>query len=266
MNRQLKNFLIDWLPPAMLRILTGFFYGWKGNYPSWNAAVKASKGYDAPEILDKVKTAALKVKSGEAAFERDSVLFFQPDYSFPLLSSLLSVALEQKRLHVLDYGGSLGSLYFQHKNFFCPVSMFQWHIIEQRHFVETGKKYFANHQLFFHQSVKECMLHYPMDVALFGSSLQYLEDPFQVLDEIVKSGIAYLVIDRTPLMITQPSRITVQRVHPSIYKASYPCRLLNKTELLLHLQPHFSLVSQWQHHDRINIRDAAFCGFFLKRK
>lgn len=266
MTPAFKNFLINWIPPALLRFLTGFFYGWNGNYPSWNDAVKKSKGYDSPTILEKVKQAALKVKQGEAAFERDSVVFYQPDYAFPLLASLLTTAIEKQRLHVLDFGGSLGSLYFQHKIFFERLPSLQWHVVEQPHFAGIGKKLFSDSHLSFHLSINECLNHHTIDTALFGSSLQYLENPFSVLDEITQSNIPYLLIDRTPLLQTRPTRITIQKVQPSVYNASYPCRLINRTELLDYLLKHFELISRWQHQDRINISDAAFCGFFLKRK
>ncbi len=266
MNPQLKNLLTDWLPPALLRCATGLFYGWKGNYPTWEAAMKKSKGYDSPEILEKVKAAALKVKNGEAAYERDSVIFHQPDYAFPLLASLLQIALEKSRLQVLDYGGSLGSLYFQHKKFFTSLNSFQWHVVEQPHFSETGKKLFEDDHLRFFTSVQDSLSTGLPQVALFGSSLQYLEHPFTVIEEIIRSGIPYLLIDRTPVMMDKPARITVQQVHPSIYKASYPCRLMNRDELMAFLDKQYELIYEWQHSDRINIRHAAFCGFFLKRK
>lgn len=266
MNPQLKHFLTDWLPPALLRHATGFFYGWKGNYSSWEAAMKNSKGYDSPEILEKVKSAALKVKNGEAAYERDSVIFHQPDYAFPLLASLLQIALKKNQLHVLDFGGSLGSLYFQHQKFFKSLDSFQWHVVEQPHFAETGKKFFEDNYLRFFTSVQESVSTGLPHVALFGSSLQYLEHPFSIIEEIIRSGIPYLLIDRTPVMFEKLTRITVQHVHPSIYKASYPCRLMNRDELLAFLDNQYELIYQWQHPDRINIRNAGFCGFFLKRK
>ncbi len=41
---------------------------------------------------------------------------------------------------------------------------------------------------------------------------------------------------------------------------------MNYDELLAFLAVEYELIFQWQHPDRINIRNAAFCGFFLKRK
>ena len=51
-------------------------------------------------------------------YERDSVLFDTIRYSWPLLSDLLRAASEdQNHLSVLDFGGSLGSSYYQNRVF-----------------------------------------------------------------------------------------------------------------------------------------------------
>ena len=49
----------------------------KGPFPTWEEASLASSGYDSSLILDKVLSASLKVKNGEAIYERDSVIFDQ---------------------------------------------------------------------------------------------------------------------------------------------------------------------------------------------
>ena len=116
--RNPRSAVRDWIPPIVLRVASrlrksqGFF----GDYPTWGEAMRASSGYDAAHILEKVKGALLKVKRGQAIYERDSVLFDRIEYSWPLLTGLLWVAsLNENRLSVLDFGGSLGSSYFQNR-------------------------------------------------------------------------------------------------------------------------------------------------------
>ncbi len=58
-------------------------YGLSGDYRSWDEAMTASTGYDSGIILEKTKAALLKVKNGEAAYERDSVLFDEIQYAWP---------------------------------------------------------------------------------------------------------------------------------------------------------------------------------------
>src|SRR4051812_2697231 len=91
-------------------------YGWSGDFRSWQDAEKKSVGYDAQEIVEKVTRSVLKVKNAKAVYERDSVLFDKIEYSWPLLSALLWIALKKNNeLSVVDFGGSLGSSYFQNK-------------------------------------------------------------------------------------------------------------------------------------------------------
>src|ERR1700686_2222088 len=87
-----------------------------GNYAAWADAKAASSGYVSDIILEKVKISLQKVKNGEAQFERDSVLFDKIEYSWPLLAGLLWVASrEGNRLNLVDFGGSLGSSYYQNR-------------------------------------------------------------------------------------------------------------------------------------------------------
>src|ERR1700712_2624661 len=88
-------------------------YGWSGNYNSWQEAEQQCVGYDADNILEKIKVATLKVKNGDAVYERDALLFDSIQYSWPLLANLLWIAGKKtSRLSVIDFGGSLGSSYF----------------------------------------------------------------------------------------------------------------------------------------------------------
>src|SRR3954462_15124415 len=115
-------------------------YGWSGHYKNWQEALSLTKGYDASAILEKVKSAVLKVKNGEAVYERDSVLFDKIEYSWPLLSALLWIALKKiNELSVVDFGGSLGSSYFQNKMYLRTLKKLRWNVVEQKNFVEAGQ-------------------------------------------------------------------------------------------------------------------------------
>src|SRR5678816_4599149 len=65
-----------------------------GDFASWEEAAQASPGYAAPVILEKTRAAMLRVKNGEAAYERDSVTFTTIVYSFPLLAGLFRATTE----------------------------------------------------------------------------------------------------------------------------------------------------------------------------
>ena len=89
-------------------------HGWFGNYKTWQEVERLCNGYDAADILKKVRQSVLKVRNGEAVYERDSVLFNEIQYS-PALIEAFKKSIKDNTLHVVDFGGSLGSSYFQHQ-------------------------------------------------------------------------------------------------------------------------------------------------------
>lgn len=259
-----RKVIKDLIPPIILRSVTGLYYGWHGDYSSWREAVERSGGYDSKAILEKVKKAALKVKNGRATYERDSVLFDHIEYSFPLLSGLLWIAAKNNgKLNVMDFGGSLGSSYFQNKLFLDSLSSINWCIVEQSEFVKVGLESFENEKLHFFNSIDECLKSYEIDVVILSSVLQYLEKPFTILDHIKALRIKYMIIDRTPF-IEGHDRITIQKVKPAIYNGSYPCWFFNKGKFVSRLSDEYKLVLEFDALDKANIK-SKFKGFILEK-
>jgi len=65
-------------------------------------------------------------------------LFSKPQYNWSFLSTLLwSFAKESNKLNIIDFGGSLGSTYFQHRLWLENFN-YTWNVIEQPHYVEEG--------------------------------------------------------------------------------------------------------------------------------
>jgi len=233
---QSKTIGRKWLPPALIERLKPFLgidIYFSANYTDWEVASAHASGYDSVLILEQVKQAMLKVKAGEAVFERDSVLFAEVQHSFPVLTGLLRAAGESgNQLSVLDFGGSLGSSYFQCRDFLSMLSSLKWGVVEQEHFVNYGQRFLETEQLRFFITIADCMRQNRPNVALLSSVLQYLPEPYNVLDELMNSRISYIVIDRTPFGDQKRDRIIIQHVPPSIYEASYPCRVFDKKKFL----------------------------------
>jgi putative methyltransferase (TIGR04325 family) len=231
----MKDILQQLIPPLFLnlyRSIKNHKYGWKGNYINWNEANIKSSGYDTKNILDKVRSSLLKVKKGEAVYERDSVIFDEIQYSWPILSMLMFCALKSGgRLDIIDFGGSLGSTYFQNKKFLDQLNLSSWSIVEQSHFVEVGKIDFEDDKLKFFNSIEDCSKNNTPNIILFSSVLQYIEDPFELLDSVLKHDFDFILIDRTPFSRGKET-IKLQIVPSNIYKASYPCRFFDKVLFL----------------------------------
>lgn len=204
-------------------------------------------GYDSEMILMKVRDSLLKVKKGEAAYERDSVLFDKVEYSWPLLAGLMWVAAQNKgALNVVDFGGSLGTTYFQNRCFLKGLYSLTWNIVEQPRFVDCGRTMFADNRLHFYTSIEQCLAENEAQVLIASGVIQYLEDPYFWMKTVVASNFEYIIIDRTPLDSTaETDRRVVQRVPPEIYNAMIPCWLLSEKRIRLAVESRYNLVSEF---------------------
>ena len=261
-----------WVPPGLIgpgkRILRHGIY-FSGNYSDWKTASSHATGYDAAQILEQVKQSVLKVKSGAAVYERDSVLFDKVEHSYPALAGILRAAAENgNRLSVLDFGGSLGSSYFQCRDFLSVVDELQWSIVEQEGFVRCGQENFETEQLRFFYTIEECLQHMTPNVVLLSGVLQFLESPGPVLEQLIETAIPYIIVDRTTFSEASADMITVQHVPPSIYPASYPCRILSRQWFLEIFQDRYEVIADFDANDTgasVNGLDYTFSGMILRK-
>lgn len=240
-----------------------------GDYASWADAEGSSTGYNAEVILERTRAALLKVKNGEAAFERDSVLFKRPQYPFPVIAGLLRAAVDAGgRLAVVDFGGSLGSSYFQLRRFFPARAVVEWCVVEQPAHVACGREHFENNELRFFESVEECVTRHRPDILLLSSVLQYLPAPYSMLDRLLNCQFRHLIIDRTPFLVSPRDRLTVQHVPEWIYPASYPAWFFDESRVVEAIgSAGYVLMSDFKGSDDISPdgEPAYFKGFIYER-
>ncbi|TGK09947.1 methyltransferase, TIGR04325 family [Leptospira fletcheri] len=241
-----------------------------GNFTSWSEASKECDTYASPNILEAVKNSLLKVKSGEAVYERDSVLFDKIEYSLPALIGLLyATASEKGRLNVLDFGGSLGSSYFQNRGFLSCIKDLKWSIVEQKHFVEEGLRNFKDGILNFYYSIEECMEEVRPNVLLLSSVLPYLPDPYATLHKLLSHDFKYVIVDRTPFLLNgKPDRILIETVPPEIYEAEYPIWFFNRERFLEYMNFAYELKGEFFALDPMTLKgeDTAYKAFIFTRK
>jgi len=234
MHLKIKNIIKKITPPVLLDFYFSFVnpYGFRGEYKNWKIAENSSSGYNSETILNKTKDSLNKVKNGEAVYERDSYLFDKIQYAWPLLASLLHVAsTNDNRLNIIDFGGSLGSTYYQNKLFLSQLKDVKWNIVEQPMVARCGQKNFENERLKFYASPEECLAENDSGAVLFSASLQYVSEPYKVLDYFFQKKIRYFILDRLVINKTK-DLITVQNVDPLIYKASYPLWIFKEENIL----------------------------------
>jgi putative methyltransferase (TIGR04325 family) len=254
--------IFNWLKASTIK------YGWFGDYSSWQSACASlsASGYSSQNIALKVHEGALMVKNGLKAYERDSAVFDQIEYYYPVATYLLYIAqLNKNNLHVLDFGGALGSSYYQNRGLLAH-SILTWSIVEQGHMVRLGKQDFENDELKFFYTIEEAISNKQAHVALLSCVLPYLEQPYEIIEKLASNGIEYLIIDRNYFIARKKERITVQKVDPAIYEANYTARFFNETQFDLQLQAHYSIIEKFDCNVSCNITNSYFKGYFCKLK
>ena len=238
-----------------------------GKYDSWSLAQKRSVGYDSDAIFDKVMKASLEVKKGNACYERDSYLFHTKHYNYPLLSFMLEQYLKDGYLHILDFGGSLGSMYFQNKSALDKIGKkCIWTVVEQTEMVKFGKKELQDDNLRFEYRMEDVQ---NVNVVLFGSSLQYIENYLDYVFKAIDISPDIILIDKTPM--SDESWYSIEYVHEPIYEASYPLKIMNQMELVNIFKDNgYNLEQEWipemREEFRINSKKCIFKSMMFIRK
>lgn len=267
-----KRMIKNTLPFGLVELLKGRNKIWSGDFSSWSEAKAVCKGYDDKAIIEKVHASALQVRSGNKKYERDSVVFDEIEYSWPVSSCFLFVALaESKKLNILDFGGGLGSCYFQHAPFFTELEHLSWSIVEQEAFYEIGIKDFCDERLKFYPDINTCFNEENVNVVFLSSVLQYLDSPYEILGEILEKNSKYIILDRLSIINRDKDRITTQVVPKEIYEATYPCRFFSKTKLMSVLLEKYEVVFEFDSYikNEVDFPDGEFSsdkGFLLRRK
>lgn len=202
-----------------------------GDYDSWSAAYKECDGYESANILDTVSKAINRVIKGEASWERDGCLFYEPKYVYCLCAAILKCAIqnENKGVRILDIGGALGSTYFQNRNYLKDVKNIEYIVAEQDNFADYGHRNLENEVLKFIRSSERWDEQERVDIVLLSGSLNYIEEYEEIISKINRAEPRYIILDR--IMVGSRMRICREMVPEYIYKCSYPLRIFREGQI-----------------------------------
>ena len=208
------------------------------------ASEKYGKSYEAENIINSVIAATNKVRAGEALYEQDGVAFYEENNNYELLASLFCILSEHNYMNVCDIGGSLGSTYFRYRRL-LPLERINWNVVEQKHYVDYGIENIP--EIKFHYSVEDYFSYLKKSIkdpnggvytVLLSSVLPYVDNPYGMLDRIMKLNPEYIIIDETVFNIDdlENEKIVLQHVPASIYEAVYPSHIFSRNKLVNHIQ------------------------------
>lgn len=244
--------------------------GWSGNYESWQDAMKDCTGYDDPSITEKTLSSIVETKDQSDRYERDSsIIEGTPDFAFNSLRWIKSFAKENK-INLVDFGGSLGSSFFQLKPSLDNYSV-KWNVIEQEHVAAVGKSKLENEQLKFFSNFQNIPDASSISTFFSSSAIQYLQDPYKVLHDLNLGQFNYLIFDRLSVLESDKDRLTIQVVPKKRYKAIYPCWFLSKKKFLNYLiDLGFALIDSYSSLGgkvaTKNIYNSEYMAFVLEKK
>ena len=237
-------------------------------FTKWADVVEKSFGYSQANILNTVENSVREMLSSGNGWERDGVLFSSIRLNHPVLSSLLLAVKADKTLKVVDFGGGLGTTYFQNIEALSKNGVgVQWTIVEQNNFVAVGNELLKSENCLNFVEFNKLFTQNNVDILLFGSVLCYLENPYELLlDAIKKSHFPnFVVIDRT-LFDEKGLRVYgVQVVNSNIYSARLPIHLLSSITIEQTLSPWYEIEYDWLDQDQLS---TAFevKGMMLRKK
>jgi|LakMenEpi03Aug12_release.lakeMendotaPanAssembly.Ray.scaffolds.fasta_scaffold343492_2 putative methyltransferase (TIGR04325 family) len=241
----LNSLMPSWFKRLVLPIRKNqlYFEEFSGN---WAEALYECDGYDDPAILEKVATAVRQVLDGHAKFERDSVVFYKSETNWPVLGSLVSVlSNKQEPQIVLDFGGSLGSFFLQHRYFLEKVNSLRWIVVEQPHFVNTGKRLFPRGEIEFMTLEELFARKEKIDVILASSVFSYLEEPETILRTLADLKSNFLITDRNPVADIRSHLLTIQKSSATVMEQNYPSWIFSESQLNQTLETDWNILADW---------------------
>ena len=233
-----------WIKIVVKNFITGdknkFFF--KGPFNTWKDALINSEGYHSSKIIDKLFISAMKVKNKKFAYERDTVLFSQPSYNWMLLYNIFKYFNNYRNFNLIDFGGSLGSTYFQHKLFLNSFKTMKWNIIEQSKISKIGNKFFSNKNLKFFNNLEPAIKKNKSKFIILNNVLQYIENPSYIIDILSKYKGMTIIIDNIIFTEKNKDIIIVQKTPKRIYEATYPLRIFSKSKFLKKISQYFKII------------------------
>ena len=205
---------------------------------SWSDAVAHSSGYQSKKTIDSL------ISSYPINPANLSSHFFIGNRLQQIASAFLEgVASSNKNtIRVIDVGGGLGQYFFLLEKL-APSIQFEWVILETTALCELAKSVAPTKKnIGWISSLADTQGTF--DIALLSSVIQYVESPFDLLDDLMKVA-KFLILNRLPLTSSRNQKICIQRPGFFESKGSYPVHILSEDKVIAYFEARGKILSHW---------------------
>ena len=162
-------------------------------YGSYDSALAASATYEDPGIVEVVST---KTEAFRRALHASSIKSVSSPQTIQNMF-VLSYVSNSRPVDVLEIGGACGASFLELDRL-LPGRIRRWHVQETPAMAAAGRRLSRDARLGFHDDLEAAVSQLEsLDLVITQGSLQYLRDPLQALEDLLKLGFAYFYITRT---------------------------------------------------------------------
>jgi putative methyltransferase (TIGR04325 family) len=203
----------------------------EGVFGTYAEAVTAAGGggYQNPAIIEGTIRRTREVRAEVAA----NPLGLLNGTTMQTLAAVLSAfGTAPRELHVLDFGGAMGTHYYALSPVLKTRFRLKWTVCETPATARAAAAEFQTEELQFVDSLDRVSSR--PDLVLCSGSLQYVEDPGEFLGRLLALSDV-LIMNRTAIVARESDTVMVQNVNSDVYQARFAAWFLSEQRLLARL-------------------------------
>ena len=219
---------------------------WRGDFPNWQACSRGCRRDSIANQSLAYEQAIREVLAGNALFERDGLLQFRPVTCWPLIYALQHIhSLGIDDPIVLDFGGGMASVFFQHRHWLNGFPKLRWHVVELSEVVDSAKLRISIPNLEFFRSVEDALQAGQPNLILASGVYPMIESPEDLHRLFASLNPHWLFIDRVPCTRDRQRHVIArQKVPKAIYLSESPFWFFDRDLLLSMLTAQFDLAGE----------------------
>ncbi|MBP2233270.1 putative methyltransferase (TIGR04325 family) [Azospirillum agricola] len=164
-----------------------------------------------PSLREKMRADAVNSFSSRTNIAKPNSFKIGECETQMLMSVMASCPSEKDPLRVMDFGGGKGTHYDIFSAVYRDIRVEAWDVVELLELARAGKRNCEHGALRFLESIHEASSRY--HVILSNGSLQYVDDPWEVIDKISKIDHSIWCINRLPILIPNNTSYTDDQYH-----------------------------------------------------